>query len=596
MHSGLLKLQEWYRLVPIAILAFALGCWGFAREDHQSTSRTAAQCHLQAPKAAGGACAVVPTGAGEIAVRSLSLIRPSPQYMRPDTPWQLVLAAILFPSLAFVGAFKFAVDSLRRDVRVVWAQRKRNHVIVCGLGQTGKQIVSSFLDAGLDVVAITPDAQSAEALSCEKRGVPVLAGDAGQGTLLKLAGLARASAVIVTTGSDSKNVEIGMKATDQFGRQARHGRFLRVFPQVRASWLYDAIVSHDFAVLGSERAELSIFNLDRNAARAMSQSKFLASAFPRSVTRPHLLLAGFGEMGSEVLMQMALNNFALPDYRLSVTILDEHADLCRDLAELKCSGLADIADCRFAACTFAHDSAAARAAIKTIMDGESPPHVAIVAVRTDDVALHTALEFRKVLDEMANTQVSVFVRLREKDRLGRYLAKMDPRSGTTERLVPFGDLSALTTPASLLDADADIVARAVHDIFRRYASENLTTNVPWAALPERFKNQNRAFADHIPVKLRWIGLTPSDASSPPVTFSAAEIDSLAGAEHWRWSIVLKSRGWRFAEVRDDFAHRHNRLVDWRELPDEVKELNRNMVRHIPEIIARVGHGFVRMGA
>jgi hypothetical protein len=126
------------------------------------------------------------------------------------------------------------------------------------------------------------------------------------------------------------------------------------------------------------------------------------------------------------------------------------------------------------------------------------------------------------------------------------------------------------------------MARAVHDAFRGSAEANLTTNVSWEVLNERNKQQNRSFAEHIPMKLRLIGREPSATLED---LRDSEIETLARAEHWRWCLVHKAHGWSYGAVRDNYKRHHPLLVDWDKLPEDIRKMNRAMVARIPEILS-----------
>jgi hypothetical protein len=315
------------------------------------------------------------------------------------------------------------------------------------------------------------------------------------------------------------------------------------------------------------------------------QSPAFLRAVPLSETQPHLLFAGFGEMGSEIFIQAALCAFALPGHRLLATVLDERSEKSTLSADMKYSHIRNLTDLRILACSFEPVDPEVRKAIKAALTDARPPHAVIVALGSDDIALNVAVQFRRILDELAMLSVPIFVRLREKNKLGAFLARVEGKSAGVDRLLPFGDLAELTAPQVLLNEETDLLARAAHEVFLKLSAHNLTADVPWSSLPEYFKQQNIDFADHIPVKLRALGYDPG-AKLLPDSFSAAEIEKLAEIEHWRWSLSLKARGWSYGSVQDNSARLHPLLVDWSETPEDVKERNRNMVRSIPEILKR----------
>jgi hypothetical protein len=187
----------------------------------------------------------------------------------------------------------------------------------------------------------------------------------------------------------------------------------------------------------------------------------------------------------------------------------------------------------------------------------------------------------------------VFVRLKESNKLGAFLAAVEDKQAGTPRLVPFGDLAQLTTPEALLDERSDMLARAVHEVFLSAHGTDLTADEPWAKLPERLKLQNREFANHIATKLAALGYAIGAPGGGVTAFSEEEVNAFAQMEHWRWSLALKAQGWRYAETRDNTAQLHPLLVEWNNLPEAAKEENRKMVRRIPDILAHANLSVVR---
>ena len=200
------------------------------------------------------------------------------------------------PALAFVGVFKLVLQNIRRDARLLWARRLRNHTIVCGLGDTGAQIVESFRDAGKQVVVIALNSDTPYAATCERRHVAVLEGDAARPSMLKLAGLKHAHSLVVACGSDGANLEIGMRARDTLKGLAAHP--VKILPELRSgNGLYDLVKTQGAGALGSADAEFQLFNLNSNAARLLLQSESFLRGVPDAAPQPHLLFAGFGQMG-----------------------------------------------------------------------------------------------------------------------------------------------------------------------------------------------------------------------------------------------------------------------------------------------------------
>jgi uncharacterized membrane protein len=119
---------------------------------------------------------------------------------------------------------------------------------------------------------------------------------------------------------------------------------------------------------------------------------------------------------------------------------------------------------------------------------------------------------------------------------------------------------------------------------------------PWDELPEEFKESNRAQARQIGEKLAAIGCLMVPVFDPTLdfTFGDGELQLLARLEHERWTKERTAQGFepgpaRYGRVRPD-------LVPWERLSDEARARNIQAVRHIPEMLARVGFQVLRNGA
>jgi hypothetical protein len=151
-----------------------------------------------------------------------------------------------------------------------------------------------------------------------------------------------------------------------------------------------------------------------------------------------------------------------------------------------------------------------------------------------------------------------------------------------------------SSPRALPPDACETVARAIHEQYRVTKAESAKpvdrALRDWAGLDEDLKESNRAQARHIVEKLREIGcdLVRAGASGPGAVLSSQEIERLAEMEHGRYNAERLLGGWRWGEARDTDRMLSPYLVPWAELPDDVRDLDRQTVRKIPEFLARVG--------
>ena len=88
-------------------------------------------------------------------------------------------------------------------------------------------------------------------------------------------------------------------------------------------------------------------------------------------------------------------------------------------------------------------------------------------------------------------------------------------------------------------------------------------------------------------------MIPARSNEPPFDFPGADLELLALREHERWMAALISTGWQHAPETDREKKVHSALVDWGELPEEEKEKDRELIRGIPQIMAKAGYAIVK---
>ena len=141
----------------------------------------------------------------------------------------------------------------------------------------------------------------------------------------------------------------------------------------------------------------------------------------------------------------------------------------------------------------------------------------------------------------------------------------------------------------------EIIAQAVHEDYRRVQASGARSQdlsmAEWDKLPDYLQESNRQQADHIFEKLRQIGCTVhkvTDREIVLVTFTKDESEIMAEMEHARWNVERLLDGWKWGEKRDVINKVSPYLAPWAELPEDVKEWDRQTVSKIPHFLANVG--------
>ncbi|MFQ5866124.1 MAG: ATP-binding protein [bacterium] len=160
--------------------------------------------------------------------------------------------------------------------------------------------------------------------------------------------------------------------------------------------------------------------------------------------------------------------------------------------------------------------------------------------------------------------------------------------------------SRLVVRDVLLGSAREVLARAIHEQYLKDHKGKKPPDDPamalWEKLAENLKESNRLQADQIPVKLAAIGcdFTPVVGREPALMkFKKEEIEIMAEMEHARWNSERFLDEWSLGPRNHD-KKTSPYLVEWKDLPKKIKEYDRDAVRAIPKLLARVGFEVYRV--
>ncbi|MFW6161440.1 MAG: NAD-binding protein [Planctomycetota bacterium] len=510
----------------------------------------------------------------------------------------LEVARWLAPAVAGYTVWVGLATLFRRQFDRVRLRLGRGHVVVCGLGEMGRRLASDLAASGERVVAIERAARGEGARRLREAGVIVLAGDASDRLLLRRGGVARARAVVVLCGDDGTNVEVAVRLHDLLSQKgARRAKPLQCYVHVADLRLCRLFRDHRIFTESSERLEARIINMYETGARLL----FLTHALERDVTGAddprgvHLVVVGCGQMGESVVLQAArLGHFA-NGRRLRVTVVDQAAEAKQRSLQRRYPGLGRACDVTFVDGQF-DDPETPDAIVGWARD---PGAATSVAVCFDDDSRSVACAL-SLLSELGDDRVPIFVRMGGDAGLAKLFDASSSRSAWAEYVDAFGLIDRVCTRRMLMGQALDRLARAIHASYLgRRQREGQTQEggplPPWERLPQHLKASNRHQADHIPIKLRAVGCVsgpPRGDGEPVDAFSDDEVELLARMEHARWSAERWLEGWT-PGPRDPDRKTTPYLVPYDELPQAVRDYDRQTVREIPALLDLVGQKIYR---
>jgi uncharacterized UPF0146 family protein len=576
-------------LVVFAVLALGLGFWGYAIAG---SNYTASACCV--PNCFGPLNPIRPftwIEALRCLISSIGLLRLYDLFQPGKDPWQLVIAQLAVPGVALLSAVQLFLSGVRKNIRTALARHKTNHTIVCGIGDVGMQVVQNLRSAGHHVVAIDLMSESPGAATCENSGVPVVQGDAKNPQVLLASGIRHAQTVVVTTGSDSENMDIALqiKAIHR-KRFSFESRRLQVLAQMRNDWMHKRLMASTKASLGSADVDLRLFNPFTNAARMLIKRLHLPPS-PEFAARTFVVI-GFGAYGREIAIELIRSSPVALNQTLKILVFDQKADGSRERFSITDPAAAEMASVEFVAASVTAGSPDLRQVIEKTLESAGPLLGVALALGNDDVSLCAALEMRSLLDRGGYLHVPIYVRLEYYLQLGALVSDIESIARFGDRLQIFGTLEETLSPDVLFGSRLDAFAQALHDDYRHRSQDQINpqANVAWHELPEYMQMSNRWRADHTPLLMELAGLHLVHDVKPPAVavLTAEQIELLAQLEHRRYTMERRLIDSRHGSARRATQHHNPHLEDWNQLTEEQKNWNRKEVARLPEIMAGLG--------
>lgn len=200
-----------------------------------------------------------------------------------------------------------------------------------------------------------------------------------------------------------------------------------------------------------------------------------------------------------------------------------------------------------------------------------------------DIEPHALNLGLKRLDEEAFPDPALFDLARETIRHGGFLDAYDISYLASRR------------PAARV---YEFVPSLANNAYETYLSRVRKNGLPVefetiGAQPEQLLDSTNAQVRDIPKKIHALGYSlASDDNGGEhrrvYEFSPDEIEFLAYLEHRRWCDERKAGGWKYGPEKDVNLRISDCLLPYEELPDQVKEYDREHAREIPAYLERIG--------
>ena len=532
--------------------------------------------------------------------RSLQMFVLTWETVRRPIPWTLQVARFLAAFVALSTVMLALFQLFRERVGMLLLRRSRDHVVMCGLGQRGVELVHDLRNQGRKVVVVEGQEDHPDLAVCRTLGAAVLIGSPVESWVLAQARLDRAGTLLSLFQEDAASLVTLMWAYTLNAKRSR-GR-LRCILQIFDHEMRRLLERREIFKVQRAPVSLELFNLFDIGAQVMLRE---SPALFRQAEPRRLLIVGMGWLGQMLLERVwrawQIDRLAKQQDQaagrpeptglgwklepLEVIVVDRDRGLESRLAA---QGLARRDDCRL---------------ILSPMDVEGDEFQAGKFLPHQDAGNTIDAAFVCLPDD----RLALLTAIRLRDRFGPALpivVRMTSRSGGAELLTAqalegvhvVGLLDLAGAMSLVANATVEMLAREIHRdyVLDQFAhGQTAASNgslVPWHLLSDGLKESNRQAAVHIDAKLKAVGCDkrPAQAVEELFQFTEEEVGRLAVLEHDRWREERRRAGWKYGPVKDEKKKVNPALVPYKDLSDPVKESNRTAIRRIPVWLAKAG--------
>lgn len=512
--------------------------------------------------------------------------------------WELEIARFLAPAVVAYAAFTALIALFHDQILSFRLRMLRRHVVVCGIGQKGLDLIRDLRNHGIQVAAIESDEKNDNIQICRDLKALVIVGDATDNDILHRARVQMADKVVAITGNDGKNVEIAVRTFQLVkNRDKKTHHTVTCFIQIADRKLRVLFGRHPLFTEFTNPVEIKVFNTYSNSARLLFERFPLDrnGILKEDGTEVQLVVVGFGQMGESVLLQAAKTSHFANRKKIRGIIVDRMADKKAKIFYSHYPQFDRVCSTEFVCIEAENPELLDK--ISKLSENENTWTTIIIALDDDAHALSCALGFLSALDD---PDIPIIVRMSEGTGLAVLLQSEAANATWMASIHPFGMTGEICTMRILSDEVLDNFAKKIHeDFITRRLKEGRSLQdpgmFPWEKLNPDMKESNRQQADHIAIKLRAVSCYISSDEQIDTGFegfSDEEIDLLACMEHDRWVAERLLAGWIIGS-KEPGKRQSPYLVDWADLPDPIREYNREIVRNIPAILALEGKRVVR---
>ncbi len=501
--------------------------------------------------------------------------------------WPARLAAWTLPAALAAFIFFWLWTRTRNALRGRWIALRGDHTVVAGLAGGGLRFARSLLAQRRPVLALTGAGDEAAMRLLEGPRFATLARE--ETSIPHAAALSRARSFAAVGDDDALNFEQTAAAL-----AAADGAPLKINLRLEDA----ALRANAGEELAREagKVRLNLFSADALTARA-----FFAATAPNRFaplkpdTRLCIVIMGFGALGQEMLLAFLRLGWLSRGGGFVYTVIDHDAARQARAFAARYPGAVSLAPIAFHTCDLDDEPEVAR----ILIESEGALSAIFICLSESKPALTLAVHSEQMLRRKLLALPPIYLAGVDDSKVSplRHAAAID--AGRAALFAGLYDEDALFDCDFLLQGRLDRGARAVHeDYLSNYVpAEKIGTRPQWRHwddLSEEAREDNRAVASHMAIKLADWGLRLVPAGNPAIDGMTDEmVEALSRAEHARWLANRVLAGWRHGETRDDSGKIHPDIVPYDALSEATKEKDRSQVRALSQTIKAMGMGVAK---
>ncbi len=502
-------------------------------------------------------------------------------------PLALNIARFLLPFLTAQTSLMALATLFSKEFRRFTLRFSRGHVVVCGDGRLAFRAVQALLKGQKKVVWVTKSESLQEIQAIEELGGVVLQGNLSTPDLAGRIALDKAGTLFSFYDDDHENIENSLLVeqilTGQRGRKSHNT--LQCITHLHDPLLSNLFLEQTLKAEWKESIQHDVINVYQLAASLVAQ-KFPPFLRGKNLDSNSILVIGFGKFGQHVLLEIARqlvgSTMRLP---VNVHVMDREADwktvsFTKLYPELLAFFSITPHELEIYSPEFQD--------VDRFLSHCSPNlHTVYICLDDDATAVHTALLLYRHLKELSPQIVLRLMQSTAVRDLFEYGEVMDRIQG-----VSFYD--EISTPQVLMNSSVELLAKEFHKHYLEQTTaegKHSPSAVEWETLSEEKKESNRRLVRYLKRHLQALGyqLMPMQNLKAPVfAFSPEEIDTLARNEHERWCEDMCQKGYRYGLENNPARKTNPYLRQWKELSDEEKRFNCELMQIIPQMAARAG--------